>query len=152
MTKRLNKVLDGCYTRMLKMALNVNQYRDRVSNAKLYGDLPRVSFKVRQKCVRLAGHAIRHPELPLSKVILWKPVHGHRGRGCPRATYIDFLLIDTGVETALASLRHSCWTDWCGEESSWILWQLPLTKLKSSQPIRIFSFINSLICCLTGLF
>ena len=50
--------------------------------------------------MRLAGHAIRHPELPLSKVILWKPVHGHRGRGRPRATYVDNLLIDTGVETA----------------------------------------------------
>ena len=99
MTKRLNKVLDGCYTRMLRMALNVNQYRDRVSNAELYGDLPRVSFKVRQKRLRLAGHAIRHPELPLSKVILWKPVHGHRGRGRPRATFVDNLLIDTGVET-----------------------------------------------------
>ena len=97
MTK--NIVLDGCYTRMLRMALNVNQYRDRVSNAELYGDLPRVSFKVRQKCLRLAGHATRHPELPLSKVILWKPVHGHRGRGRPRATFVDNLLIETGVET-----------------------------------------------------
>ena len=75
MTKRLNKVLDGCYTRMLRMAVNVNQYRDRVSNAELYGDLPRVSLKVRQKRLRIAGHAIRHPELPLSKVLLWKPVH-----------------------------------------------------------------------------
>jgi hypothetical protein len=35
----------------------------------------RVSFKVTQKSLKLAGHAIRHPELPLSKVILWKPVH-----------------------------------------------------------------------------
>ena len=41
----------------------------------------------------------RHPELPLSKVILWKPVHGHRGRGRPRATFVDNLLLDTGVET-----------------------------------------------------
>ena len=58
-----------------------------------------LTFKVRQKHLRLAGHAIRHPELPLSKVILWKPVHGHRGRGRPRATYVDNLLIDTGVES-----------------------------------------------------
>ena len=94
-TKRLNKVLDGCYPRMLRMALNVNQYRDRVSNANLYGDLPKVKFKVMQKRLRLAGNAIRHPELPLSKVILWKPVHGHRGRGRPRATFVDNLLIDT---------------------------------------------------------
>ena len=69
MTKRLNKVLDGCYTRMLRMALNVNQYR--VSNAELYGDLPNVSFKVGQKLLRLAGHALRHPELPGSLVLLF---------------------------------------------------------------------------------
>ena len=37
---------------------------------------------------------------PPSNVILWKPVHGHRGRGHPRATYVDNLLIDTGVENA----------------------------------------------------
>ena len=54
---------------------SVNQYRDRVSNAELYGDLQRVSFKVRQKRLRFSGHAIHHP------VILWKPVNGHRGRG-----------------------------------------------------------------------
>ena len=95
MTKRLNKVLDGCYTRMLRMAFNVNQHRDRVSNAELYGDLPRVSFKVRQKRLKLAGH----PKLTLFKVILWKPVHGHRGRGRPRATFVGNLLIDTGVKT-----------------------------------------------------
>ena len=64
MTKRMNKVLDGCYTRMLRIALNVNQYRDRVYNAELYGDLQRVSYKVRQKRLTLAGHSIRHPELP----------------------------------------------------------------------------------------
>ena len=51
---------------MLRMALYVNKYRDRVSNAELYDDLPRDIFKVRQKRLRLAGHAIRHLELPLS--------------------------------------------------------------------------------------
>ena len=71
-----------------------------VSNAELYGYLPRFILKVRQRRLRLAGQTIRHPKLTLSKVNLWKPAHGHRGRGCPRATYVDNLLIDTGVETA----------------------------------------------------
>ena len=115
MTKRLTKVLDGCYTRMLRMALNINQYRDRVSNAELYGDLPRVSCKVRERRLRLAGHAIRHPELSLSKVILWKPVHGQRGRGRPRSTYVDNLLTDVGVETTgeleTLMLDRAVWKD-----------------------------------------
>ena len=78
--------------------MSINTYRDRVSNAELYCKLPRVSFKVRQKRLRLAGHTIRHPELPLFKVILWKPVHGHRCRGRPRAIFVDILLMDS-VET-----------------------------------------------------
>ena len=77
---------------MLRIALNVNYYRERVSNAELYGDIPRVSLKVRR--LRHAGHAISHPELRLSKVILWKPVHGYRGKGHPRSTFVG-----TGVET-----------------------------------------------------
>ena len=34
-------------------------------------------------------------------MILWKPVHGHRGRERARSIYVDNLLnlIDTGVET-----------------------------------------------------
>ena len=63
--------------------------------------------------LRLAGHAIRHPELTLSKVILWKLVHGQRGRRRPRATFVDNQLIYTGVETTGELERHSCWTEWC---------------------------------------
>ena len=55
-----------------------------------------IFFKIR---LRLAGQAIRHPELALSKVILWKLVHGQRGRRRPRVTFVKNLLIDTGVET-----------------------------------------------------
>ena len=40
----LLKQIDGCYTRMLRMALNVHWY-DKVSNAKLYGDLLKVTKK-----------------------------------------------------------------------------------------------------------
>jgi hypothetical protein len=99
MTKKLDKVLDGCYTRMLRMALNVNQYRDRITNHELYGNLPRVSAKVRQRRLRLAGHAARHPELSLHKVLLWEPSHGRRSRGWPKITFVKTLLLDTGVET-----------------------------------------------------
>ena len=58
------------------MALNVNQYMEIES-------LILNSMVTYQES---AGHAIRHSELPLSKVILWKPVHGHIGKGRPRAT------------------------------------------------------------------
>ena len=45
--------------------------------------------------LRHAGHAIRQPELTLSKVILWKPVHRKKGKGRPRTTFVDNLLVVT---------------------------------------------------------
>ena len=98
MTKRLTKTIDGCYTRMLRMALNINQYMMWITNSELYGNLPKVSSKVAQRRLRLAGHAQRHPELTLHSVLLWEPLHGRAGRGRPRQTYIDTLRADTGLQ------------------------------------------------------
>ena len=67
------KMVNGCYTRMLRMALNINQYGDHVSNHSLYGELAEFSSKITQRRLRLA----RHPELTLNKLILWKRSHGH---------------------------------------------------------------------------
>ena len=97
MTKRLNKIIDGCYTRMLRMALNVNQYKQRLNNNCLYNGLPKASSKIKQRRLRLAGHAQRHPELTLNKVILWEPQHGRASRGRPQLTFIDNLQVDTGL-------------------------------------------------------
>ena len=98
MTKRLTKIIDGCYSRMLMMALNINQYMMRITNSELYGNLPKVSSKVAQRRLRLAGHAQRRPELTLHSVLLWEPLHGRSGRGRPRQTYIDTLRADTGLQ------------------------------------------------------
>ena len=88
MTKCLTKIVDSCYTRMLRMALNINQYMMRITNTELYGNLPKVSSKVAQRRLRLGGHAQRHPELTLHSDLLWEPLHGRAGRGRPRQTYI----------------------------------------------------------------
>ena len=99
MTKRLTKMVDGCYTRMLRMALGVNQWRDRVSNQALYNGLPKVTSKIAQRRLRLAGHAQRHPELTLHKLVLWDPQHGHANRGRPHLTFLDNLMEDTGLKS-----------------------------------------------------
>ena len=59
---RDEKALDGVYTRMLRVALNVS-WEDHITNVNLYGKLPRLSDKIRQRRMRLAGHCVRHPEL-----------------------------------------------------------------------------------------
>ena len=81
---------------MLRVALNIS-WEDHVKNVDLYGDLPRVTDKIRGRRMRLAGHCVRHPELVASELVLWEPIHGRRGRGRPHSTYIDTLKRDTGL-------------------------------------------------------
>ena len=97
--KRLEKGLDGCYTRMLRMAMDVS-WRDHVTNIDLYGKLPKLSAKIKQRRLKLAGHCQRHPELVAQKVILWQPIHGHSKKGRHKYSYIDGLRDDTGLKDA----------------------------------------------------
>ena len=91
------KALHGLYTRMLRRALGVS-WEDHMRNVDLYGKLPRLTDKIRQRRMRMAGHSVRHPELVASELVLWEPAHGSRGIGRRRATYIDSLKRDTGLK------------------------------------------------------
>ena len=96
LTKALTKQLDGCYTRMLRMALNVS-WKNHLKNNELYRELPKVSTKVQQRRMRIAGHYIRHSEEIASKLVLWEPTEGRTRSGRRRITYIVTLLEDTGM-------------------------------------------------------
>ena len=98
LTPTLQKSLDGCYTRMLRMVLNVD-WRDHVSNKTLYGMLPRISQKIAYRRMGMAGHCCRHPELPASRLVLWEPTHGVKLRGKQRRSYVGVLRRDAGAET-----------------------------------------------------
>ena len=95
----MEKRLDGCYTRMLRMALNVS-WKDKWTNERLYGNLPPVSSKVRNRRMKLAGHCVRHPEEEASKLVLWQPTIGQARRGRRAVTYIDTLMRDTNLASA----------------------------------------------------
>ena len=104
--------LDGCYTSMLRMVFHVT-WRDRVRNEDLYGDLPRITTKIRERRLRMAGHCVRHPELAASNLVLWQPTQGQASRGGQSLTFIDQLLRDTSLKTA-ADIRtcmedHDVW-------------------------------------------
>ena len=90
--------LDGVYTRMLRVALNVS-WKDHITNVNLYGKLPRLSDKIRQRRMRLAGHCVRHLELSACELILWEPTYGKLSRGRPQTTYVDTLKRDTGLSS-----------------------------------------------------
>lgn len=96
LTESLSKQIDGCYTRMLRMALDVN-WKQHLTNKEVYGTLPRATMKIQERRMRLAGHLQRHPELTASSLLLWEPKHGARTRGRPALTYVDNLRKDTGL-------------------------------------------------------
>ena len=48
LTKTMEKQINGCYTRMLRMAYNVS-YKDHMTNEELYGNLPQVAIKIKQR-------------------------------------------------------------------------------------------------------
>ena len=90
-TKKLEKSVNGCYTRMLRTALN-ERWQQHMNNQELYESLPRMTETIRSRRLRLARHSARHNEdneESVSKVLLWEPQHCHPNRGRPRTTYID---------------------------------------------------------------
>ena len=111
-TPKISKRLDGCYTRMLRSVFNIH-WSQHVTNQDLYGDMPKVSDKIRERRARFAGHCFRGTNELVSKLIHWIPKHGERKRGRPALTYIDILKRDTGLlqveEIKTAMLERKIW-------------------------------------------
>ena len=97
-TKEISKKIDGCYSRMLRMALNID-WKAHITNKEVYGNLPRVTTKIQERRMRLAGHLTRHDDLVAHKLVLWEPNHGKRSPGRPRITFVDVLRKDTGLDS-----------------------------------------------------
>jgi hypothetical protein len=97
LTPKLEKQLNGCYTRMLRTIFNIN-WRQHVTKKELYGNIPKVPDKIRERRIQFAGHCLRNLKEPVSKLVLWVPTSGRRSRGRPTKTYIDILKRDTGLE------------------------------------------------------
>ena len=99
MTKALSKKIDGCYTRMLRMALNVN-YKAHLTNTAVYGSLPRVTSRNQKRRMQLAGHTRRcDDDLVGNNLLLLEPKHGSRGRGRPALTFVDTLRKDLDLDS-----------------------------------------------------
>ena len=67
-----------------------------MADKELYGDLPILSQKIRERRGRFAGHCFRNRIKPVSRLIHWIPKHGRRKPGrppkashmyCPEARY-----------------------------------------------------------------
>ena len=94
LTPKLAKEIDGCYIRMLRAVLNVH-WKQHITNKELYGELPKLSDKIRQRRLRFAGHCSRSQQ----ELLHWTPKHGRRKPGRPALNYSDILKQETGMES-----------------------------------------------------
>ena len=96
LTKRLERKLDGNYTRMLRAVLN-KSWRQHPTRHQLYGHLPPpIAKTIQVRRTRHAGHCWRSKDELISDVLLWTPTYGCAKVGRPARTYIQQLCEDTG--------------------------------------------------------
>ena len=80
LTKRLEKKLDGNYTRMLRAILN-KSWRQHPTRHQLYGHLPPITKTIQVRRTRHAGHCRRSRDELIRDVLLWTPTHGRAKAG-----------------------------------------------------------------------
>ena len=90
LTKRLEKKLDGNYTRMLRAILN-KSWLQHPTRHQLYGHLPPITKTIQVRRTRHAGHCWRSKGELKSDVLLWTPTYGQAKAGRPARTYIQQL-------------------------------------------------------------
>ena len=87
LTKRLEKKLDGNYTRMLRAILNKSWWQHPTRH-QLYGHLSPIMKTIQVSRTRHAGHCWRSRDELISDVLLWTPTYGRAKAGRPARTYI----------------------------------------------------------------
>ena len=107
LTKRVEKKLDGNYTRMLRAILNKSR-RQHPTKHQLYGHLPPITKTIKVRQTRHAGHCWRSRDELISDVLLLTPSHGQAKAERPARTYIQQLCEDTrcSPEDLLESMNN----------------------------------------------
>ena len=95
LTKRLEKKLDGNYTRMLRAILN-KSWGQHPTRHQLYGHLPPITKTIQVRRTRHARHCWRSSDELISDVLLWTPTYGRAKAGRQARTYIQQLCENTG--------------------------------------------------------
>ena len=75
LTKRLEKKLDGIYTRTLRAILN-ESWQQQPTRHQLYGHLPSPTKTIQVRRTRHAGHCWRSRVELISDLLLWTPTYG----------------------------------------------------------------------------
>ena len=134
LTKRLEKKLDGNYTRMLRAILN-KSWQQHLTRRQLYGHLPPVTKTIQARRNRHAGHCWRSQDEIVSDVLLWTRAYGQSKAGRPARIYIQQLCDDTGCnpEDLLEAMNdRETWRERvrdirASRTTWWWWWWLPLS-------------------------
>ena len=110
-TKRMEKKLDGNYTRMLRAVLN-KFWRQHPTKQQLYGHLPLITKSIQIRRTRHAGHCWSSKDELISDILLWTPSHGRAKVGRPARTYMQQLCADTGCSLENLSCAIDDWDRW----------------------------------------
>ena len=95
LSKKLEKRLDGTYTRLLMRVQNIS-WKSHPTKTYIYNTLPPVSSLVQTRRVRFAGHCCRADQEVISDLLMWKPnSENKRGR---KLTYPDVISSDVGLK------------------------------------------------------
>ena len=92
LTKRLEKKLDGNYTRTLRAIFN-KSWRQHPTRHQIYGHLPPITNTIQVWRTKHAEHCWRSKDEFISDVLLWTPSYGRAKAG---RTYIQQQCEDTG--------------------------------------------------------
>ena len=111
LTKRLEKKLDGNYTRMLRAILN-RSWHQHPTRRQLYGHLPPITKTTHARRTRHAGHCWRSKDEIVSDVLLWTPAYGQSKAGRPAQTFIQQLCDDTGCNPKDLPKAMNDWETW----------------------------------------
>ena len=87
LTKRLEKKVDGNYTRMLRAVLN-KSWRQHPTKHQLYGHLPPTTKIIQVRRTRHTGHCWRSRDELISDILLWTTTYGRAKAGRPARTYV----------------------------------------------------------------
>ena len=149
LTKRLEKKLDGNYTRILRAILN-KSWRQHPTRHRLYGHLPPITKTIQVRRTRHAGYCWRSRDELLSDVLQWTPTYDWAKAERPARTYIQQLCEDTGCrpedlpeamndrEKGQERVRdiHACGTIWW-----WWWWWWNGCKHSTQRLMTLFNYI-----------
>ena len=151
LAKRLEKMLDGNYSRMLGAILN-KSWQQHSTIHQLYGHLLPITKTIQVRQTRHAGQCWRSRYELIRDLLLWTPTYGRAKARRPPRTYIQQLCEDTGC--SLADLPEAMndrkkWRervrDIRASGTTWWWWYVNPSKMISCLEVRELCKLNVFI-------